>query len=91
MLELAAQHNLRVYAPSTIAVFGPTTPRMQTPDCTIMQPTTMYGITKVLRYAAPEMNAKCVESSLAMSEPSPLLLKPSQRPCTGNVPLAAIV
>ena len=47
VLELAAQHNLRVYAPSTIAVFGPTTPRINTPDCTIKEPTTMYGITKV--------------------------------------------
>lgn len=47
VLELAAQHNLRVYAPSTIAVFGPTTPKHQTPESTITQPTTMYGITKV--------------------------------------------
>lgn len=46
VLELAAQHNLKVYAPSTIAVFGPTTPRINTPNTTICQPTTMYGITK---------------------------------------------
>lgn len=47
VLDLAAIHKLRVFAPSTIAVFGPTTPRDKTPDLTIMRPTTMYGVTKV--------------------------------------------
>jgi len=46
-LELAKNHNLRVLAPSTIAVFGPSTPKDNTPDSTIMRPTTMYGLTKV--------------------------------------------
>jgi len=47
VLELARQHNLRVFSPSTIAVFGPSTPKDMTPDLTLMRPTTIYGVTKV--------------------------------------------
>lgn len=47
LLELASAHKLQIYAPSTIAVFGKTTPRNNAPDITVKQPNTMYGITKV--------------------------------------------
>jgi nucleoside-diphosphate-sugar epimerase len=47
VLEVARQHRCAVFLPSSIGAFGPTTPRVGTPQDTIQRPTTMYGITKV--------------------------------------------
>ncbi len=48
ILEIAREHGLtRIFWPSSIAVFGPTTPRDNTPQETVMVPGTMYGVTKV--------------------------------------------
>ena len=46
VLELAREYRFRVFWPSTIAVFGPTTPKYNTPQHTIIEPITMYGLTK---------------------------------------------
>ena len=48
ILEVARKHDLpRVFWPSSIAVFGPATPRINTPQETVLIPRTMYGVTKV--------------------------------------------
>ncbi len=47
VLDLAVEFKLKVFWPSSIAVFGPTTPRENTPQHTIIEPTTMYGVTKL--------------------------------------------
>jgi threonine 3-dehydrogenase len=44
---LFRQHQCRVFVPSTIGAFGPTTPRHRTPDLTIQRPRTIYGVSKV--------------------------------------------
>jgi len=48
IFEVARQKNIeRVLVPSSIAAFGPDTPKVMTPQKTILHPTTMYGVTKV--------------------------------------------
>ena len=46
-LEIARELDAKLFAPSSIAAFGPNTPADNTPQDTIMRPTTMYGVTKV--------------------------------------------
>lgn len=46
-LEVARQYECKVFTPSSIGAFGPDAPKDNTPQDTIMHPTTVYGICKV--------------------------------------------
>ena len=48
VLEVARETGVdKVFVPSSIAAFGPETPRENTPQDTVLRPRTMYGLTKV--------------------------------------------
>lgn len=47
ILDLGKEgHLTKIFWPSSIAVFGPTTPKKETPQYTVMEPSTVYGISK---------------------------------------------
>lgn len=47
ILDGARGQKTKIFWPSSIAAFGPSTPRDHTPQRTIMEPNTMYGLTKL--------------------------------------------
>lgn len=47
VLRVAVDHPMQVFVPSSIAVFGPSSPKDPAPQNTIQRPTSMYGITKL--------------------------------------------
>lgn len=95
ILDLALTHDIKVYSPSTIAVFGPTTPHHNTPDSTIKEPQTMYGITKVhqellgeyysaklgVDYRSLRYPGIISAKSLPVRSPTVVLFRSTRRPC----------
>ncbi|AWO95604.1 putative L-threonine 3-dehydrogenase mitochondrial-like [Scophthalmus maximus] len=47
VLDIATEHGLRLFVPSTIGAFGPSSPRDPTPDLCVQRPRTIYGVSKV--------------------------------------------
>ncbi|MEO2179973.1 MAG: NAD-dependent epimerase/dehydratase family protein [Candidatus Poseidoniia archaeon] len=47
VLEVAREYNQKIFCPSSIAVFGPDAPKEDTPQNVALNPTTVYGLTKV--------------------------------------------
>ena len=48
VLELAREKHIeKIYWPSSMAAFGPTSPKINTPQQTVMEPSTVYGISKI--------------------------------------------
>ena len=47
VLDLALENCLRLFVPSTIGAFGPSSPRDPAPDLCIQRPRTIYGVSKV--------------------------------------------
>ena len=49
IFDIALEYDMtRVFVPSSIAVFGPESPKENTPQETILKPKTMYGVSKVI-------------------------------------------
>lgn len=46
ILDLCVVFKIQLFWPSSIAAFGPSTPRENTPQRTVLEPTTIYGVTK---------------------------------------------
>lgn len=47
ILDLAKENKIKVFWPSSIAAFGPTTPKQNVPQHTSLEPSTIYGVSKV--------------------------------------------
>lgn len=46
-LEIAREYDCALFTPSSIGAFGPNSPKVKTPQDTVMRPTTIYGVCKV--------------------------------------------
>ena len=76
-LEVARQHHCAVFTPSSIGAFGPTSPKDMTPQDTIMQPTTIYGICKVTPRSMVSTPALSVSQASSQTRPFQVVEQPT--------------
>uniref|UniRef100_A0A2I3GDG3 NAD-dependent epimerase/dehydratase domain-containing protein n=1 Tax=Nomascus leucogenys TaxID=61853 RepID=A0A2I3GDG3_NOMLE len=79
ILDVAAEHNLRLFVPSTIGAFGPTSPRNPTPDLCIQRPRTIYGVSKV----HAELMGETMQSRFSMMPQSMVNSSATWKPARG--------
>lgn len=65
ILDIAAEHGLRLFVPSTIGAFGPTSPRNPTPDLCVQRPRTIYGVSKVHAELMGEVRSRILQDFLS--------------------------
>lgn len=70
VLDLALENCLRLFVPSTIGAFGPTSPRDPAPDLCVQRPRTIYGVSKVHGELMGEVRCSSDEGRLTITNGS---------------------
>ena len=71
ILEVCQAHDLRLFCPSTIGAFGPSSPKNPCPDVTIQRPKTVYGVSKVHVELLGEVRKFCYNYFLSLNYNQP--------------------
>ena len=58
-LEIAREYNCALFTPSSIGAFGPNSPKVKTPQDTVMRPTTIYCLATITTSVSVSIRAAC--------------------------------